>query len=296
MRNFITIKPDLVCLLSPAAHLEVVEALAIDADDGALRDEGVRVDLVDELEDEVALAALAEHEEHLHVVAGVEAGGVDDGAAAMALLVDAVAYLLPAVADDEELNGAAHRVDHLVDAEGRDVEHDVAIEHLLEVAQHEVAARDDDDVADHDDASERHVAILVDDGGQDVGAARGAVAGQPQAHAAAAEDAADDGGHEGLVGQQVGVSVGGRQRKGHGEHGDGIDGLHAELPPQDAEGEEQQDGIDAEIGYLDGESRGPVEDRGQTGQSARSDIVRQQEDVPADAIAHHGDGNHHIVA
>ena len=39
-----------------ATNLEVVEALAIDTDDGTLRDEGMRVDLVNQAEDHVALS------------------------------------------------------------------------------------------------------------------------------------------------------------------------------------------------------------------------------------------------
>ena len=38
-------------------NLEVVEALAIDADDGTLRDKGVRVDVIDDAEDKFTLAA-----------------------------------------------------------------------------------------------------------------------------------------------------------------------------------------------------------------------------------------------
>ena len=156
-------------------HLEAVEALAIDTDDGALRNEGRGVDVVDDLEDATALAPLGQHKEHFHVLAAVEAVSVDGGDASARLFVDALANLLVVLGNDEELHRTTHAVHHLVDAESRDVEHHVAVDDALPVAQDEVGAGNDDDVEQHDDTPERDVAILVDDGGDDVGAARGSV-------------------------------------------------------------------------------------------------------------------------
>ena len=133
--------------------LELVEALAIDADDIRLSDEGLGIDVVDDAEDDVALAALGHDEEHLHLVAGIEAVGFDDGGTTMGKDGDARRYLLIFVGDDEELHRAVHDVDNLVDTVGRDEEDDVSVDDLLEVVENEVGRRDDEDVAEHDDPS-----------------------------------------------------------------------------------------------------------------------------------------------
>ena len=154
---------------------EAVEAFAIDSDDGALGHEGRGVDFVDELEYLGTLAPFGEDEEHLDLLATIESVGIDGGAAPSGVVVDALAYLLVFIGDDEELDAASHVVDHLVDAEGGDVEDDVAIDDAFPILEHEVAGGDDDDVADEDDSAEGYVAVLVDDGSNDVGAPRGAI-------------------------------------------------------------------------------------------------------------------------
>ena len=67
------------------SHLHVVEALAINADDGTLCDESTWVDVVNKLEDHTALAFLGQHKQDFLFVAGIEALAVDDGTAAVAL-------------------------------------------------------------------------------------------------------------------------------------------------------------------------------------------------------------------
>ena len=102
------------------AYLEIVEAFAIDADDSTLRDKGMRIYLVDDAEYQVALPTLCQYEEHLDLLARIKALSIDDGTATMRLAVDAIAYLLVFVRDDEELYRAAGRFHNLVYTEGRD--------------------------------------------------------------------------------------------------------------------------------------------------------------------------------
>ena len=70
-------------------YLELVEALAIDTDDIGLGDEGMWIDLVDDAEDDFALAALGHDEEHLHVVTRVETACLDNSGTAMGIDGDA---------------------------------------------------------------------------------------------------------------------------------------------------------------------------------------------------------------
>ena len=111
----------------------LVESLAIDTDDGTLRYEGMRVDHVDDVEDARRLVLAGEHKEHLHLAAAEEARAVDDGASAVRVEVDAAAYLLILLRDDEELYGTTHGVYHLVDTEGCDIEHNISVDNLLPV-------------------------------------------------------------------------------------------------------------------------------------------------------------------
>ena len=134
------------------------------------------------------------------------------------------------------------------------------------------------------------------DGGYDIGAARRAVEGQTQSHAAAAEDGTDEAGHERLVLEQVqATGIAARKSRQSREHDDGIDGLHAETPAENLQRQRQQEGVDDEVGRLHRYACTPVEDGGDTRHTARGDIVGQQKDGPADTVADHGDGNHHIV-
>jgi hypothetical protein len=49
----------------------MVEAFTIDTDNSALRDKGLRVNLVDNLENHRALTLLSQYEKHFHLIACV---------------------------------------------------------------------------------------------------------------------------------------------------------------------------------------------------------------------------------
>ena len=83
-------------------HFKAVEALAIHTDNGTLRDKSVGIHLVDELKNQCALALLTQNEKHLHIVTAVEAMTVDNGAATVYHLVNAVANVLVFLRNDEE--------------------------------------------------------------------------------------------------------------------------------------------------------------------------------------------------
>ena len=117
---------------------EPVESLSVDARAGALRHEGVGVNLVDEVEDEVALRLLGNAEHHLEFLSRVETVAVEGGAATLGILVDGLANVAPLTADDEELHAHVHAVDDVVDEEGEDEEQHVAIEYLFPVVEHQI--------------------------------------------------------------------------------------------------------------------------------------------------------------
>ena len=185
------------------SHFNLVESLAIHADDRALRHEGLRVNVLDEPEDDGGFAFLGQYEQHPDLAARIEARCVDDRHATVGELVDMLADLLILVADDEELHRLACAVDYLVQDEAGDEQRHVAIDHLFPIVQYQVAGRDDGQVHDAHHLSQRDVAVLMHHGGDDIRAARATVVGEGNADAASAECRSQHASHERLVVQQL---------------------------------------------------------------------------------------------
>ena len=78
---------------------------------------------------------------------------VDDCAASMGILVDAVSDFLVFVGDDKELYRLTSRVDDLVNTESRDIKNDIAINDHFPVVEHKITGGDDDHIADQDDTA-----------------------------------------------------------------------------------------------------------------------------------------------
>ncbi len=227
----------------------MVEAFAIDADDGALRHEGLRVEHLDEAEHVDALVLLGEDTEYLDVLSCVPAVSVENGDAVVHLRADGIGYLLPLLGEDHELYRLAAGVHHVVEHEVLEGHHAEAEHHLvgpLDVVaklREEHTGADDAEVDGDEHGAERHVVILVDGGGNNVGTARRAVVQEDRSEGDARDDAADDHRHEVLsLAQQLdgqSVVLGGHdglcQHEQQVERKDGIDGLHHELEAQDFE-------------------------------------------------------------
>ena len=269
-------------------YLNLVEPFAVDSDDSTLRYECLGVDVLDQPEDDGRLAFLGQYEQHLHLVTRVETRSVNHRHAAVRIFIDVLSYLLVLVADDEELYRLAGTVDHLVEHKATDVKGDVSVDNFFPVLQREVAGRNDDEVADQHDASQRDVAILVDDGGDDIRSARTAVRRKGDADAASAERSSDDAGHEGLVVEQhqtLGQLLDDGQEKSQSEHGK--DGLDAELPSQYPYGQQQQQHVDAEVSVLHRKTGSEIDDGRDARHASGGDVVGQQEYGPADAVHDH---------
>jgi len=277
---------------------DMIEALAVDADDGALCHEGLGIDLVDEVEDDRRLALFGEAEEDLDGSLRIEPVAVERGAAAVGDLVDSLADLLPSLGDDKELDGAVEGVDDIVDAERDDEEQHVAVEHLLPVAQHHVARGDDRQVAEKDDVTQGDVAVLVDHRRHDIGAACAAACREAEAHARTHEHATDDARHELLVSEEVGVGAAEplEDSGGHGEDCHGIDRLDAETPAEDHQSCDEQAGIDNKISVLGRDARAPVHNLSDTHRAAHRDLVGHEEEVQSNDAHEHGYGDDGVVA
>ena len=77
------------CWFLTRMDLELVEALTIYALHITLRHKGIRVDLVDELENHMALTTLCHNEKHLDLTTGMETVGFDHCCTTMRIDCDA---------------------------------------------------------------------------------------------------------------------------------------------------------------------------------------------------------------
>ena len=233
-----------------ALHLDRVEAFAVDAADGALRDEGLAVDHLNEAEDVCPLAVAGHEHDHLDRLVRIAALALEDGAAALQTVDDGVSDLVVFAGEDHELHrlcvGVHHAVEHVgVDAHLDESEHD-----LIHVGKEEVGAADDQEVEQHHAHADGDVLVLVDDGHDDVRSARAAASVEDEPQARAADHGADDDGHEDFL--QLHEGLAGEHKleepEPERERDDAKDGLDEEFEPEDLEGDAKQDDVDREIG------------------------------------------------
>ena len=91
----------------------------------------------------------------------------------------------------------------------------------------------------------------------------------------------------------LGYSLDDRQKEGQGKYGK--DSLDAELPSQNADGQEQQDEVDGEIDVLYRKPDGEINNGCNAGDASRGDVVGQQEYGPSDAVHNHAQGYHEVI-
>ena len=97
--------------------LNLIKTLAINTDNGTLTDKGMWIYLADKTEDSWSLALLGQHEQHLHILTGIKTAGIHHRYSPISISIDALAYLLILLRNDEELYTSTTTVHHLVDAE-----------------------------------------------------------------------------------------------------------------------------------------------------------------------------------
>lgn len=97
--------------------LNLIKTLAINTDNGTLTDKGMWIYLADKAENGWSLALFGKHEEHLHILTGIETAGIHHRYSPIGISIDALAYLLILLRNDEELYTPAATVHHLIDAE-----------------------------------------------------------------------------------------------------------------------------------------------------------------------------------
>ena len=291
----------------------LVESVAKHTDDFRLRDECAGVNALNDAEDGGALALLCQDDQHLALLFRVPSLAIEHGHAA-AGQVDGRGYLVVAVGEDEELDRLAAAVHHVVKQQVGDNQCAIAVEQGADVAAgQEEAGGDDDEVAEHHHLSECHVLVLVDNGGDDIRAARRAVTQEDDAQADTPNGSTEDTRHESVALHNLWWVVGAQlvvdawmlfgiphhnfldKTEEEGQHEHGIDGLHAEFPSQRFDGGNEQNDVDQQEGPLHGEACA-IEDNGTgTSHAARCNLVGQLEAGESDGVAEQSEGYQGVV-
>ena len=278
-----------------------VKSFAIDADDFGHGDESIVVDMFDESEDLGALATASHNDEHTAFLLRIPTLAVEYRDATMEFFANLLGNLFVMVGDDGELHALSGRAHRVVDENHRDEQDDITRHNLIPVVEDHEAAAHDDKVKPHQYAPHREVLVLVDDSGDNIRAARGAVVQEHKAQSSALDTGSEHRSHERLVADDLGQSAVGllenllHQGEEERDAGRGVDGLGEELETQHLQTDGQKDGVNDEIAVLGREARRIENDGRHTRHAARSELIRQHEEAEAKAVGKTSEGDEEIV-
>ena len=225
----------LLSLVGFDACLDWVESFAVNTLYVAHRYECVWVDRLNHAEYVDGFALFDKNNDNLALRASVPSCTVEHRNSA-SCSVDGISNFSVVARENHELNRLALLVHYKVESDARYDESGKTEHNTLPVVEHEVARRNDEYVAEHDNASETHVLVLVDNGCDNIRAASTSVAEEANGQTASLEACAYDAGHEGLVVacswqySVVAFSNALHRPNEGGEHKNGVDSAEAELP------------------------------------------------------------------
>ena len=208
----------------------MIEPFPIYTDNGALRDEGFRIDIIDDLENRIRLALLCQNKHHLYLLPCIKPGSVDYGHAPVQG-IDLPADLFVFAGNDKELDGLAGAVDHLVNHISGNKQGHVTINHLLQIVQYKIAGCNNDHITEHNHTPQADIPVFVDNRCNNIRSSRTSVRSKGKTDTASTKDSTQDTSHKRLIMQQV--KPGSQplyHRKENRQDNDGIHRLHAELP------------------------------------------------------------------
>ena len=224
-------------------------------------------------------------------------------AAAMRLLVDGMRNFIVVLGDYEELHRVALTVHEIVHhiihhKQGAEAKH-----HQSPIVEDKVARRHYDDVANGEHTPQRYVAILVNDGCQNVGAAGAAMLHEYEAQTNATQRRTDDACHKTFVRthhlQQCAIGLL-KQHLHHAKHkGDGknaIDGLNHKSETQYLQRQYHKTRIYQKIRYVDRNSRNEIHNIRNTRHTTYGDLIRQHKCTPTYGVEQHAYGEEQIVS
>ena len=206
-------------------------------------DEGVRVDVHDQLLQLRELLALHGAEQDHLVLPLVIALPLEQGHAAVELAVDGRGDGLILLRDDERDLGIIHAVDDAVERHGGDDHGNDAVERVVEVAVDHACDDGNGQVHAQDDLADGEIAeFQLHQARDDVDAARRGVAQEHEAEAHAHEHAAEQGRHERLDGRDR--QDAGEQVKENGRQHRAVERAKEEMPSDLFQAAEKQRDVD----------------------------------------------------
>ena len=235
---------------------------------------------------------------------------VEDRHTVVHLCADGIGNLLPLAREDKELHGLATGVHHIV-------EHIVLHRHYTEAKHHlmgtlqistklweEHTGADDTEVGSDKHITQRDVRVeLIDRCGDDIRTSCGAVVSEDGSQGNTRQHTADNHRHEVLplthelewqavilFRQKI---LGKQQHKVKGE--DGKYRLHQEFHTQNLQGYHQQDAVDDDVGILQMEACGVVDDGRETSHATCHNLIGHQEDSEGNGIDGETKGYKHII-
>ena len=176
----------------------LVKAFPINTSGGALRDEGVIVDMLDDSEYGIGLAPLGKQDNHFDRIARVAAYSVQNGASSAQVMSDVLGYFLIFGRENQEL----HRLPVAVDDPIQDI---VADNHFNEseydffyVVEQEIGRTDNKEVAHQKGTPDGDIFIFVHDRSDNIRSSGTAVRRKDKSQSHTAEATTNNDGHERL--------------------------------------------------------------------------------------------------
>ena len=236
---------------------------------------------------------------------------IENGYAMIHLHTDGIGYLLIFLAEYHKLHTLSLGIHHIVEYQVF-YHHRTETEYYLSYCinrseirfriEDEERTAHDDEVHEDEHTAQRDVMIFVDDGSNDIRSTCTSIVQEDDGERQACKQTADDERHEVLSLSQYLHHLAIftyhpvlRQRQEHGEHDDGVDGLHHELESQNLQRGKQQGCIDEKIRQIDRYPRAVVNHGCDTRYATRYYLVWKQKDGPSKCVKQESKGNVEII-
>ena len=217
---------------------DCLESLPVDAHDRSDGHKGLGVDGLDEFEDHRGLPLAADHHDDFGLLFRIPPLRVDERHPAVDVVDDRLGHFLVVVRDDEDLARLLVSGHDHIDRVTHDGRHHVAVNHGADAHAHQQGRTDDDEIGVDEDFAVADRAVLVDDHGHDVRAARRAALREAERDAGAGQNTAHDDGQQVVDPEEVAIGkhlLPEVHAQGDDHHAE--DGLETEIPPHDKSGD-----------------------------------------------------------
>ena len=110
----------------------MIESFPVYTDNGTLRNESPRIDIIDDLENRIGLALFCQDKHHFHLLSRIKPGPVDHSHTSVQS-INLPTDLLIFTGNNEELDRLARAVNHLVNHIHCDKQRHIPVNNLLQI-------------------------------------------------------------------------------------------------------------------------------------------------------------------